>query len=441
MPAFRPPPPVLLERVRVIDPAARRDEVADLLVAGGRLVSLPAKLPAGTCRLACGGLVATPGLWDLHVHFRDPGNPTAETLESGSRAAAAGGFTRVVTMPNTTPACDTPVLLRRQLDHAWPVRIMPSACITSGRAGKTVADLEALAAAGAIAFTDDGTMVADPALMTDALHRANRLHRVVMDHAVLPALAGAGVIRACDAATRFKLPIFPPQAEVDAVAQDIRLARATGAAIHIQHISCAAAIDAIRAAQRDNLRVSGEAAPHHLAIAAEDIAADDGNLRMAPPLGSRGDVRALRAAVLDGTLAAFATDHAPHAPETKAHGYLQAPSGVIGLETAVGVTYSLMVGVEGMSPTAWVARWTTGPAAILGLPPPTLAADAPLDLALFDMAAPWRVDPTRFQSQSRNCPFAGWVLHGRAVLTFCAGRLSWLAPDWAIRSGFDRLPA
>lgn len=425
--------PLLIERVRVIDPAARRDEVIDLFLNDGRIEPLPASLPAKTCRVAGDGLVATPGFWDLHVHFRDPGNPAAETLASGSRAAAAGGFTHVVTMPNTTPACDAPDLLRRQFDLSLPVHILPAACVTTGRAGRTVADLETLAASGAAAFTDDGSMVANPALMTDALRRASRLRRVVMDHAVLPALAGPGVIRACETAARLGLPIFPPDAEVAAVVQDIQLARETQVAIHIQHISCAGSIEAIRAAQHAGVMVSGEATPHHLAIAAEDIAADDGNLRMAPPLGNRADRRALRAAALDGTLAAFATDHAPHAPETKAHGYLQAPSGVIGLETAAGVTYTLMVESEGMSLLDWVARWTTGPAAILGFQPPALTAGQPAELALFDLATPWQVDPARFQSRSRNCPFIGWTLQGRAILTICGGRVSWLAPDWAER--------
>jgi dihydroorotase len=419
----------LLEHARVIDPAAQRDEVADLFIIEGRLAAPPAVLPAATRRLECRGLLATPGLWDLHVHFRDPGKPEAETLASGARAAAAGGFTHVVTMPNTTPPCDMPELVRRQLDDALPVQILPAACVSAGRAGRALADLAALADAGAAAFSDDGGMVADPSLMEAALRRAAQLRRVVMDHAVLPVLAGAGVIRACDAAARFGLPVFPPAAEVAAVEQDIRLARATNAALHVQHVSCADAVAAIRAARREGARVSGEVTPHHLAIAAEDIAADDGNLRMAPPLANRADVRALRAAALDGALSAFATDHAPHAPDTKARGYLRAPSGVIGLETAVGVTYSLMVGVEGMAPCDWVARWTTGPAAILGWPAPTLAEGAPADLALFDMVHPWRVEPERFQSRGRNCPFAGWTLHGRALLTLCRGRLAWRAPE------------
>ena len=418
--------PLLIQNALVVDPCKKRQEKADLFIsADGLLLPVPARLPPNTRLIAAAGMLVTPGFWDLHVHFRDPGTPAAETLLTGARAAAAGGFTQVVTMPNTSPACDTSEQVRRQQSPALPVCILPSACISKSRSGRTLADLDALAAAGAIAFTDDGNMVADASVMADALRHAARLGRVVMDHAVLPSLAGNGVIRACAAAQQFALPVFPPEAEVAAVEQDIRLVRETKTAIHIQHISCAGAIAAIRAAQREHLAVSGEASPHHLAIAAEDITSDDGNFRMNPPLGTRDDVRALRAAVLDGTLAAFATDHAPHAPETKSHGFLRAPSGVIGLETAAGVTYSLMVGVEHMPLLDWVARWTTGPAAILGLPPPTLTEGQPADLALFDVKNPWRVDPENFQSLSRNCPFANWTLHGRAMLTICAGKVTW----------------
>jgi len=421
---------LLIQNARIIDPAAHRDEVADLFIANGILQPVPSVLPSNIRRIDAKGLVATPGLWDLHVHFRDPGNPRAETLESGSRAAAAGGFTHVVTMPNTSPACDTPAVLQHQMNPSLAVRILPSACVTRSRSGDVLADLEALAAAGAVAFTDDGTMVDNPSLMAEAMRRASALSRVVMDHAVLPKLAGPGVIRACEAAKRFNLPVFPPEAETEAVAQDIRISRQTGAPIHIQHLSCAESAAAIRAAQRDGVRVSAEASPHHLALSADDIADDQGDFRMNPPLGNRLDVLKLREAVLDGTIAAFATDHAPHAPDTKAHGFMRAPSGVIGLETAVGVTYTLMVGVERMPLSVWVERWTTGPAAILGLPAPKLAMGKPADLVLLDVTTPWRVDPARFQSRARNCPFARWTLHGRARLTLCEGRITWMDDPW-----------
>lgn len=414
---------LMLQHVRVLDPSVGRDEIADLIIRDGVVQPADASTE-GLPRLDAGGLVAAPGLWDVHVHFRDPGNAAAETRRTGAAAAAAGGFTRVVTMPNTTPAGDSPDWVREQIEDALPVKILPSACVTRGRLGTEVADLESLAAAGAVAFTDDGAMVADEAVMRAAMLRACALGKPVMDHAVVPSLAKDGVIRDCPLARRIGLPVFPPEAEMEAVLQDIRLCRETGCATHIQHISCAGSVAAIRAARAEGLPVTGEASPHHLALAAEDIAADDGNWRMNPPLGSREDVRAIRDGVLDGTLTLFATDHAPHTAATKNNGFLKAAFGIIGLETAVGVTWQVMVEEEGLAPLAWAARWTTGPAALLGLPAPTLAVGAVADIVLIDPNTPWQVEPDAFHSLSRNTPFAGRTLRARPVLTVCEGRVT-----------------
>jgi len=409
---------------RVIDPAAKRDENATLIIRDGILQPRGAD-DAGLPRLDATGLIAAPGFWDVHVHFRDPGNALAETRRSGAEAAAAGGFTHVVTMPNTSPAGDSPDWLREQIQDALPVKILPSACITRGRQGREVADLEALAAAGASAFTDDGAMVVDDDVMRAAMLRAKAAGKPVMDHAVVPAIAQSGVIRDCPAARRFNLPIFPAEAETEAVRRDIRLCRETGCATHIQHISCAGSVAALRAARAEGLPVTGEASPHHLALAAEEIPGDDGNYRMNPPLGTRADVRAIRDGVLDGTLTLFATDHAPHTAEAKSKGFLQAPFGVIGLETAVGVTWKAMVEEERMPLLDWVACWTVGPAKLLGQPAPALASGASADLVLIDPRTPWLVRPDTFRSRSRNTPFAGWTLRARPVLTVCQGRTVW----------------
>jgi dihydroorotase len=424
---------LVLANVRAIDPSSRQDTVADLVIRGG-VLQPPGSPVAGLQRIDATGLIAAPGFWDAHVHFRDPGDAfaearrgAAETRVTGAAAAAAGGFTHVVTMPNTNPAGDSPTWLREQIEADLPVRILPSACITAGRQGKTLADLEKLAQCGASCFTDDGAMVADDALMRAAMTRARALGKPVMDHAVVAALAKNGVIRDCDLARRHSLPLFPPEAETEAVLRDIRLCRETGCALNIQHISTAGAVAAVRAARAEGLPVTAEASPHHLALAAEDIPLDDGNYRMNPPLGTRADVRAIRDGVLDGTLTLFATDHAPHAAETKSKGFLHAPFGVIGLETAVGVTWKIMIEDEHMPLLAWVACWTTGPAALLGAPAPTLAPGARADLVLIDPATPWRVAPETFQSLARNTPFAGWTLHARPVLTICEGRITWQA--------------
>lgn len=416
---------VFISHVHALDPASGTDTVIDFVVREG-IVQAPGSPVDGLRHIDASKLLIAPGLWDIHVHFRDPGNAFAETRRTGALSAAAGGFTHVVTMPNTYPAGDSPQWVREQIDDDdLPVRILPSACITAGRQGRTVADLDALARAGASCFTDDGAMVADDAVMRRAMVRARLLRRPIMDHAVIPTIAKNGVIRECELARRHNLPVFPPEAETEAVARDIRLCRETGCALDIQHISTAGAVAAVRAARAEGLPVFAEASPHHLALAAEDIPLDDGNYRMNPPLGNREDVQAIRRGVLDGTISLFATDHAPHAAETKSKGFLNAPFGVIGLETAVGVTWKVMVEEEGMRPLDWVARWTTGPAELLGLPPPSLAPGSKADFVLIDPATPWTVHPETFRSLSRNTPFAGWALHARPVLTVCEGRTAW----------------
>lgn len=412
---------LVLANARVIDPASGCDGVRDVAIRDG-LIQPNGSPAADLPRIDATGLIAAPGFWDVHVHFRDPGNSFAETRRTGAGAAAAGGFSHVVTMPNTFPAGDSPEWLLEQIDDILPVKILPSACVTRGRQGKEVADLETLARCGASSFTDDGAMVSDDTVMRTAMRRAQALKKAVMDHAVVIERAKNGVIRDCPIARRFGLPVFPPEAETEAVARDIRLCRETGCATHIQHISCAGSVAAIRAARAEGLPVTGEASPHHLALAAEDIPLDDGNYRMNPPLGTRDDVRAIRDGVLDGTLTIFATDHAPHASETKSKGFLKAPFGVIGLETAVGVTWKVMVDEEHMPLLDWVARWTVGPAALLGHAAPTFAPGTLADLVLIDPRTPWRVDPEKFKSLSRNTPFAGWLLPARPVLTICEGR-------------------
>ena len=362
------------------------------------------------------------GLRDVHVHFRDPGQPDAETRATGAAAAAAGGFTCVTTMPNTTPAGDTPAWLRAQIDDdALPVRIAPAACITKGRLGREVADLEALAAAGAVAFTDDGSFVEDAHVMEAAMRRAAKLRRPVMQHAVVPSLLAGGVVRDSPVARRFGLPVMPPAAEVEAVRRDISLCRVTGCALHIQHISCAETVDLIRAAQREGLPVTGEATPHHLLLSCDDIPSDDANWKMAPPLGSPSDVAALRAAVKDGTLAILATDHAPHPAARKAGGFRAAANGIVGLETAAAVTWQALVVEEGMAPADWAARWTTGPAALFG----EAIADPSANFTVIDRQAGRTVDPARFNTRSANQPFTGRRFDAWPVRTVFKGRTTW----------------
>lgn len=340
------------------------------------------------------------GFRDIHVHFRDPGMPQAETRATGTAAAAAGGFVCVTTMPNTTPAGDSVAWLREQIeDDSLPVRIAPAACITRGRLGREVADLERLAEAGAVAFTDDGSFVSDRNVMREAMRRAAALGRPVMQHAVVPSLLRDGVIRDCRVARAFRLPVMPPDAEVEAVRRDIGLCRETGCSLHIQHISCAGTVDLIREARREGLPVTGEATPHHLLFSCDDIPDNDANWKMAPPLGNQEDRAAIRAAVKDGALGILATDHAPHPAAAKRGGFVGSANGIVGLETAVAITYKVLVEDEGMDVNEWAKRWTEGPARLIG--------EEPDGETVIDLQANRTVDPSSFMSLSRNMPYAG----------------------------------
>lgn len=422
---------ILIRGARLLDPSAGRDAEGDLFVADGRIAPVPAAPPADARIIEAGGRALAPAFIDLHVHLREPGNDAAETIASGALAAAAGGFGAVVAMPNTNPPMDDPALVRAAIDKAAAAgfaRVWPSACLTAGRAGAAAADLEALAAAGAAAFTDDGTTVTDDAVMREAMRRAAALKIVVMDHAQDHAAEKHGCMHEGAVSRRWGLPGIPSDAETRIIERDIRLAAETGCALHIQHISSRGGVELVRQARARGLRVSAEATPHHLALCDEDMKPGDANYKMNPPLRSKADRDALVAAVLDGTIACLATDHAPHTAESKARGLLHAPFGVIGLETAAGVTYDVLVRDRSMPPLDWVRAWTAGPAAVLGRPAPSLAPGAPADLVMLELGCPWDVDPARFLSKSRNTPFAGRRIHARAVCTIVGGRVAWEAP-------------
>jgi dihydroorotase len=420
------PKALYIPRARLLDPTTGRDEIGALFITPeGRIAPVPSPLPAASKMIVIDrdNLTVTPGLCDVHVHFRDPGKTEAEDLLSGAAAAANGGFTRVVTMPNTLPATDTPDLVRRARNASLPVKIYPSACGTIGRLGEACANLEQLDQAGAVCFTDDGSMIDRPEVMETVMRRAKALGRVVMDHAVRPDIQKGGIIRDCPVAHQYNLPIFPAEAEIEAVKDDIARCRETGCAIHLQHLSCAESVDLIAQAQAEGLPVTGEVTPHHMTLAAEDIPGNDGNWRMNPPLGTRADVEGLRKGILDGTLTIFATDHAPHTRESKAKGFAAAPFGIIGLETAVAVSWDTMVRQCGMAPLQWAANWIVHPNRLIGLTPPTLAEGAMAELAIFDLDQPWVVDPDAFASKSADTPWAGQTLRGVAIATYRKGKL------------------
>ena len=362
------------------------------------------------------------GFVDVHVHFRDPGVPEAETTASGLAAAERGGFAAVVTMPNTTPACDSPEAIRRQIEMKVKGEgerrtvLFPSACITKGRQGGEVADLEALAEAGAAFFTDDGSYVADDKVMEEAMNRIAALNMVVCQHAMDPQEQKGGVIRDCALARKLGLPVISVETETKAIRRDLSLCRETGCRLHIQHISTAAGVELVRAAQKEGLPVTAEATPHHLLLTCDDIPDDSSPTpnsslftlhssfyKMAPPLGNREDRAELRRAVKDGVLM-FATDHAPHPAAKKSLGFAKSANGIIGLETAIPITYAVMVEEEGMSVDDWAKAWHSMPLDILASSVSGLKSLRPTTVVIGEERT---VDVNSFASLSRNCPYNG----------------------------------
>ncbi len=407
---------------RVLDPATGRDAVGDVTVADGIVIESGASRGPAV-DVDATGLWVMPGAIDMHVHLREPGNEEAETVETGCRAAVQGGITTLGVMPNTRPPLDSPddvfALLARGA-AAGLARLAPCACLTRGRLGRELADLPALARAGARAFTDDGSTVPDEGVMREGMRVAASLGLAVLDHALDPAIRGH--LHEGTKSAALGLEGIPSSAEFRIVERDIRLAAETGCAVHIQHVSARESVDLIRDARARGLRVTGEASPHHLALTDADIPGADTRFKMSPPLRTARDREALREAVQEGVLGVLATDHAPHSREAKARPFAEAPNGVVGLETALAVTYGILVRQGGMAPLDWVRRWTCGPAAVLGLAEPSLRPGSCADLILFDPERAWTVRADRFAGRSRNTPFEGWSLIGLPVRTLLAGR-------------------
>ncbi|MFC1496980.1 dihydroorotase [Verrucomicrobiota bacterium] len=416
---------------RIIDPLTSRDEIADLYIKNG-IISKPDKTGSDLEKtnnvIDARGFVVVPGFIDMHVHFREPGNEESETVESGSKAAARGGFTSVLMMPNTTPPLDTGEKISEILDTGgtYPyAHVMTAGCITKNRQGKELANLTKMKKAGAVTFTDDGATVADENLMRLAMKTAKELKTAILDHALDPALAGKGVMHEGSVSAQLKLPGIPTQSEVNMVQRDIRLAEETGCHIHIQHVSAKETVELIRKALDRGLPVSGEATPHHLALIDSDINPKNTNFKMNPPLRTSADRTALLSAVADGTLRILATDHAPHSHTGKTKSFLDAPFGVVGLETAIGTTYTLLVKNKLMSLADWIDRWTVSPAHVLNLEPPALSPGQKADITILDLNTEWTIHSNEFASKSTNTPFEGRKITGRPIYTFCNGIMTY----------------
>ena len=425
---------------RVIDPATERNGIADVLIEDGRVAAIEQRIASDSSReIDARGLIVAPGFVDVHTHLRDPGFEYKEDIASGTRAAARGGFTTVCAMPNTEPAMDTRSVVEyvlRQAAARASVRVLPIGAVSKARAGKELAELGDLTAAGCIAFSDDGAPVWDATLMRRALEYASTFGLPVIDHCEDRSLAQDAVMHEGWASTRLGLRGAPAAAEETAVGRDIALAEATGAHVHIAHVSTRGAVDAIRRAKARGVHVTAEVTPHHLTLTDEIVAfgalggdelAYDTNAKVNPPLRSQDDVDACVAGLADGTIDCIATDHAPHALIEKLCEFDDAAFGISGLETAFGLCMRLVHGGQIGLP-ALIERLTLGPARALDLDRHvpgigTLAVGAPADVVVLDPDAEWVVEPERFASKGKNTPLGGVTLKGCVLATIAGGRI------------------
>ncbi len=418
---------ILLRGGRVIDPARNFEASAEVLLQDGKVARVEPGIapPAGARVIDCKGLWVVPGLIDMHTHLREPGQEYKENIETGTAAAAAGGFTAVCAMPNTVPPNDNRAvteLIVRRAREAGVVRVYPIGCITQGQKGENLAEMGELQEAGCVAVSDDGKCVMNSEVMRRALEYARGLGLPVIQHAEDTNLTAGGPAHEGAASTRIGLRGQPAAAESAMVARDLELVVLTGARYHVAHASCAETVRLVRDAKRRGLPVTAEVTPHHLTLTDEACAGYDTSTRVNPPLRSDKDVAAVREALADGTLDAVATDHAPHSPVEKDVEFEQAASGMIGLETALALCLEL-VDAKILTPALLVTRMSVAPAKILGLPGGTLAPGSAADVTVIDPQAAWTCDPSRLRSRSRNTPFGGRAMHGQAMLTIVAGNI------------------
>jgi dihydroorotase len=417
---------LLIKNGRVLDPGAGVDEVQDLLITDGRIARSGKGLspPADGETVDATGKVVCPGFIDIHTHLREPGYEYKETVASGTRAAAAGGFTAVCCMANTFPVNDNRAVTDYILAKArveGVVRVYPIGAVTRNLDGVQLAELAEQAEAGCVAFSDDGKCVMNAELYRRAMEYALPFGTPIISHAEDENLARAGVMNEGLVSTELGLTGEPAAAEDVMVARDIVLAELTGAHVHLAHLSTAGAIRLVRDAKARGVRVTAEVTPHHLLLTEDAVRNWDPNTKMAPPLRSKRDIEALQEALADGTIDCVATDHAPHELAEKEDEFAEAADGVVGLETAVCLLLDRLVRPGRLDLQSFVTRLSTGPARLLNLPGGSLALGAPADITILDLDKPWTIDPARFRSRSRNTPFKGWTGTGAPWMTIVAG--------------------
>ena len=422
---------LLIRGGRVIDPAQDIDRIADLRIVDGRIAGIgPGETGAGRAdeTIDAAGMIVTPGLIDMHVHLREPGREEDETIASGTRAALAGGFTSVACIPNTEPPLDTQAaveFIHQKAARADTCNVFVVACVSRNREGKELAEIGQLVEAGAVAFSDDGAPVADAELMRRALEYCSLFGKPILAHEDVLELSRGGVMNEGLVSLLLGLGGMPAAAEEVMIGRDTALAESTGGRLHVMHVSTAGGVALVRAAKARGVRVTAEACPHHFTLTDESLRTFDANCKMSPPLRTAADVEAIIAGIADGTIDCIATDHAPHAREKKMLELDRAPFGILGLETAIGLSVTRLIVPGRLAWPRLVEAMSTLPARILGLDRGTLRTGSPADVTIIDPDLDWKVDVKSFRSKSINSPFDGWTLRGRAVATIVAGRVKY----------------
>ena len=422
-------PALLIKNGRVIDPRAGHDAVADVLIADGVVIGVGANLTAAGAEIFdATGLIVAPGFIDMHVHLREPGFEHAETIETGSRAAAAGGFTSICPMPNTAPVNDsktvTTYIVERARRHAV-VNVFPIGAITKGSAGEELAAIGSMQQAGAVAISDDGRPVMNARVMRRAMEFAQGFGLPVINHCEDLHLSAGGDMHEGLESVRLGLRGIPGCSEEVMVARDILLAELTGARYHVAHISSAHSVEMVAFAKSRGLAVTAEATPHHLTLTDTDMKPYDSSFKMKPPLRSRRDVNAVREGVVSGAVEVIATDHAPHPGDEKMQEFERCPFGILGLETAIGIALEQLVHTGKISLAKMVALFTANPARVLGIDRGTLAQGAAGDVTIFSTDQEWTYDVNKSFSKSRNTPFDGKIFRGGPVATVVNGEVVW----------------
>lgn len=418
---------VLFANAVVLDPEKLTQEKADVLVENGKLVDIGKIDSAGFSGkiFDVAGKILCPGLIDMHVHLRQPGREDEETVESGAEAAMAGGFTAVCPMPNTDPPADTAEIINflKKKSENLLVDVFPIAAVTKGRAGERLTEMGALVEAGAVAFSDDGDPIATAELVRRAMEYAKMFDVPIIEHCEDKSLSQNGEMNEGAVSTRLGLAGIPGISEDVCVARDIQVARLTGAKLHIAHISTAESMDLVRQAKKQGVNVTCEVMPHHFTLIDEAIATYDSNFKMNPPLRTLRDVDAMLEGLQDGTIDVIATDHAPHAIEEKQVEFDQAPFGIVGLETALGLVIEFLVKKKILTLPQAIAKMTKAPAEVLNLKRGVFRKNEPACFSIFDPEIKWQVDKTKFKSKSKNTPFDGWNLTGKCLALYNQGLL------------------